>query len=621
MAARYPLWKYILILFISVAGVLLALPNIYGKSPAVQVQYETVEKALAAAAQLEKQLRENKLVYTGIKVKERNVNVFFASPDVQLVAKDRLSELNPEAKVAVNLLSNAPPWMEKVGLHSMNLGLDLRGGVSFLLQVDSKELFERKSSEYRDIVADVLSKQNLSYTDINADESGGLSIVFQDEEIRSLAINALMSQIPPEVERITRNENGAYVLHLRLSEQGVRLAKRKAADQNRLRMQGRVDALGVAEPTIQVVGDDRILVQLPGIQDVAQAKELLGSTATLEFYMSHEAATKEAYADRNYRPPFGSRLMHMEDGTPVVLNRRVIMTGEHIIDASSNIGQDSGQPEVNVVLDSVGGARMLETTRENIGKPMATVYVEYVPVNKIDADGKPVTDVEKRETVVNVATIQSQFSNQFRITGVTPMSRAQKLAATLRAGSLVAPVYIIEERTIGPSAGQENIDQGTNAAILGLILIMIFILVYYGVFGVFANIALVFNLILIVALLSWIGATLTLPGIGGIVLTLGMAVDANVLIFERIREEVDANLPTLDAIRMGFANAFSTIMDANLTTLIAAVLLFSFGTGPVKGFAVTLSIGILTSLFSAIYITRAQIEFFVLRRANPVVKL
>lgn len=621
MAGQYPTWKYLVIILVTLFGVMLALPNIYGKSPVVQMQYESVEAAHAAAAGIEAQLTQKELPFTRTEMMDRNVYIFFPNTDAQLAAKDFLALHHPEAKVAVNLLSNAPAWMERVGLKPMNLGLDLRGGVSFLLQVDSKELFERKSSEYRDLLSNTLSKANIAFGNMTPDGAGGLQVTFPDGETRNAAITALLTVVPAEMERISLDEGGQALLHLRLSEQGVRSAKRKAADQNRLRMQSRVDALGVAEPTIQVVGDDRISVQLPGIQDVAQAKELLGSTATLEFYMQNEAATKEAYATANYRPPFGSRLMSMEDGTPVVLYRRVVMTGDHIIDASSNVGQDSGQPEVNVVLDSIGGAQMLENTRANIGKGMATVYVEYIPVDRVNAEGKTVTEVEKRETVVNVATIQSQFSNQFRITGISPMERAQKLAATLRAGSLVAPVYIIEERTIGPSAGKENIEQGKNAAIMGLILIMIFMLVYYGLFGLFANIALFFNLVLLVALLSWVGATLTLPGIGGIVLTLGMAVDANVLIFERTRDELNGRLNTFEAVRLGFSNALGTIWDANLTTLIAAVLLFSFGTGPVKGFAVTLSLGIVTSLFSAIYITHALIEFFILRRPDPVVNL
>ena len=337
-------------------------------------------------------------------------------------------------------------------------------------------------------------------------------------------------------------------------------------------------------------------------------------------YVTKAISTADlAQAVRMKRAPFGSKLAYFEDGTPILLKRKVVMSGEHIVDAAAGNGQQG--IAVDVVLDSAGGAQMAQVTRENLKKPMATIYVEYIPVTKNDENGKPVTTVEKRETVVNSATIQSQFADRFQITGITPYSRAQKLAATLRAGSLVAPVYIIEERTIGPNAGKKNIDQGINASLLGLALIIIFMLAYYRKLGLYANIALVVNLILLVALMSLLGATLTLPGIAGIVLTLGMAVDANVLIYERIREEVHEHIEIHQAVRMGFANALSTIVDANITTLIVAVLLFSFGAGPIKGFAVTLSLGILTTMFTAIFVTRALVEYFTLRKANPKINL
>ena len=320
------------------------------------------------------------------------------------------------------------------------------------------------------------------------------------------------------------------------------------------------------------------------------------------------------------RAPFGSKLAYFEDGSPILLKRKVVLSGEHIIDAAVNPASQQGIA-VDVVLDSAGGAQMAQVTRENLKKPMATIYVEYVPVTKNDENGNPVTTVEKHETVVNSATIQSQFADRFQITGVTPLSRAQKLAATLRAGSLVAPVYIIEERTIGPNAGKKNIDQGVNASLLGLAFIVIFMLIYYRKLGLYANLALVVNLVLLLALMSLLGATLTLPGIAGIVLTLGMAVDANVLIYERIREEVHEHIEIHQAVRMGFANALSTIVDANITTLIVAVLLFSFGAGPIKGFAVTLSLGILTTMFTAIFVTRALVEYLTLRKPNPKINL
>ena len=500
----------------------------------------------------------------------------------------------------------------------MNLGLDLRGGISFLLQVDSNELFTRKSAELIDLATATSEKNNIPLLGAEAAANGGALISYGSDADRDRALDELRKVLPQNLEQVNLEENGQYRVRLQYSEQGISELKRRAADQNRMRMASRVNSLGVAEPSIQVVGDDRLLIQLPGIQDVAKAKEMLGSTATLEFYIVDEQGDL-AQAVRMKRAPFGSKLAWFEDGTPILLKRKVVMSGEHIVDAAAGNGQQG--IAVDVVLDSAGGAQMAEVTRENLKKPMATIYVEYIPVTKNDENGKPVTTVEKRETVVNSATIQSQFADRFQITGITPYSRAQKLAATLRAGSLVAPVYIIEERTIGPNAGKKNIDQGINASLLGLALIIIFMLAYYRKLGLYANIALVVNLILLVALMSLLGATLTLPGIAGIVLTLGMAVDANVLIYERIREEVHEHIEIHQAVRMGFANALSTIVDANITTLIVAVLLFSFGAGPIKGFAVTLSLGLLTTMFTAIFVTRALVEYFTLRKANPKINL
>lgn len=621
MYKAFPTWKYFLIIAVVTLGFFFALPNWFGKSPAVQLQFSDAHAAQTAANAIPTALESAQIDYRRLQVKDSKIDVLFADTDAQILARDQLQKQYPAANVAVNLLSNTPNWLQNMGLTPMNLGLDLRGGVSFLLQVDSKELFERKSAELLDLSRSTLEKANIALVGSQARDSGGAVLFFADSEARTQAENQLFTVLPAEVQRLSNEEGGRFALSLQYSEEGINAQKRRAAEQNRVRMAGRVNSLGVAEPSIQVVGNDRILVQLPGIQDVNQAKELLGSTATLEFYLVDETGDL-ATAARLKRAPFGSKLAYFEDGTPILLKRRVIMSGEHIVDATAGYGQQSAGPQVDVVLDSAGGAQMNDITRENLQKAMATVYVEYIPVTKADAEGKTFTEVEKRETVVNSATIQGQFSSRFQITGVHPIERAQKLAATLRAGSLVAPVYIIEERTIGPSAGQKNIDQGVNAAICGLALIIVFMWAYYRKLGLLANIALIVNLMLLVALMSFIGATLTLPGIAGIVLTLGMAVDANVLIYERIREEIDAAaLSVRDAVRAGFNNAFSTIVDANITTLIVAILLFSFGTGPIKGFAVTLSVGILTSMFTAILVTRALVEYIVLRQAQPKVSL
>ena len=612
-------WKYALIIAITLLGALLALPNWFGKSPTVQMQFASPEAATAAAQEVTTQLHAANIEPSRWKVDGQNLNLFFPQTDVQIQARDLLTGKYPDNAISVNLLPNTPQWLQSLGLSPMNLGLDLRGGISFLLQVDSNELFTRKSAELIDLATSTAEKHNIPLQGAEAAANGGALLSFASDDDRERALDELRTLLPPGLEQVNLEENGQYRVRLQYSEQGISELKRRAADQNRQRMTSRVNSLGVAEPSIQVVGDDRLLIQLPGIQDVAKAKEMLGSTATLEFYIVDEQGDL-AQAVRMKRAPFGSKLAYFEDGSPILLKRKVVLSGEHIIDAAVNPASQQGIA-VDVVLDSAGGAQMAQVTRENLKKPMATIYVEYVPVTKNDENGNPVTTVEKHETVVNSATIQSQFADRFQITGVTPLSRAQKLAATLRAGSLVAPVYIIEERTIGPNAGKKNIDQGVNASLLGLGLIIIFMLAYYRKLGLDANIALVVNLILLLALMSLLGATLTLPGIAGIVLTLGMAVDANVLIYERIREEVHEHIEIHQAVRMGFANALSTIVDANITTLIVAVLLFSFGAGPIKGFAVTLSLGILTTMFTAIFVTRALVEYLTLRKPNPKINL
>ena len=612
-------WKYALIIAVTLLGALLALPNWYGKSPTVQMQFDSTEAATAAAQEVASQLQSANISPDRWNVDNENLNLYFPQTDVQIEARDLLVAKYPDKNISVNLLPNTPAWLQSIGLTPMNLGLDLRGGISFLLQVDSNELFTRKSAELIDIATSTAEKNGLKMQGAEASGNGGAILTFASDSEREQMLDALRQSLPLSLEQVNLDEGGQYRVRLQYSEQGISELKRLAADQNRMRMASRVNSLGVAEPSIQVVGDDRLLIQLPGIQDIAKAKEMLGSTATLEFYIVDEQGDL-AQAARMKRAPFGSKLAYFEDGSPILLKRKVVMSGEHIINASVNPASQQGIA-VSVALDSAGGAQMAEVTRENLKKPMATVYVEYIPVTKNDENGNPVTSVEKRETVVNSATIQGLFADKFEITGVTPLSRAQKLAATLRAGSLVAPVYIIEERTIGPNAGKKNIDQGINASLLGLGLIVVFMLAYYRKLGMDANIALVVNLVLLVALMSLLGATLTLPGIAGIVLTLGMAVDANVLIYERIREEIHEHIEVHQAVRMGFANALSTIVDANITTLIVAVLLFSFGAGPIKGFAVTLSLGILTTMFTAIFVTRALVEFFTLRGANPKINL
>lgn len=615
---NFALWKYLLILAVVILGILFAVPNFFGESPIVQMQFASAEQAKEKSQNIAQKLSESGNKFSKWQLNDRSIEFYFTDTDKQVKARDWLKNNYPEVNIAINLKSNTPEMLSKWGLKPMNLGLDLRGGVSFLLQIDSQELFNRKSAELLELSKDTLKQKNIALLNSEEIDNGGVILWFSSADLRDEAIKALINLLNPNIERIALNKNNQFALQLRYNETGINLEKRKAAEQNRQRIAGRVNSLGVAEPAIQIVGNDKILIELPGIQDVAAAKTLLGSTATLEFYLVDSNADLAKIASQK-RAPFGKKLAYFADGTPIVLNRKVVMSGEHIIDAAAQYGHNSPSPQVSVVLDSAGGAMMNDLTAKNIGKLMATVYVEYLPKTIVE-NGKEKTIVEKKETVINSATIQGQFGSNFQITGVEPMSRAQELAATLRAGSLAAPVYIVQEKTIGPSAGAKNISEGIKASLSGLALVAIFILIYYRKLGLWAVIALSVNLILILACLSLIGATLTLPGIVGIVLTLGMAVDANVLIYERIREELK-KIPVKEAVRSGFSNAFSTITDANITTLIVALLLFLFGSGPIKGFAITLTIGVITSMFSAIYVTRALIEFFLLRKKDPKLKV
>lgn len=615
---NFALWKYLLILAVVILGILFAVPNFFGESPIVQMQFASAEQAKEKSQNIAQKLSESGNKFSKWQLNDRSIEFYFTDTDKQVKARDWLKNNYPEVNIAINLKSNTPEMLSKWGLKPMNLGLDLRGGVSFLLQIDSQELFNRKSAELLELSKDTLKQKNIALLNSEEIDNGGVILWFSSADLRDEAIKALINLLNPNIEIIVLNKNNQFALQLRYNETGINLEKRKAAEQNRQRIAGRVNSLGVAEPAIQIVGNDKILIELPGIQDVAAAKTLLGSTATLEFYLVDSNADLAKIASQK-RAPFGKKLAYFADGTPIVLNRKVVMSGEHIIDAAAQYGHNSPSPQVSVVLDSAGGAMMNDLTAKNIGKLMATVYVEYLPKTIVE-NGKEKTIVEKKETVINSATIQGQFGSNFQITGVEPMSRAQELAATLRAGSLAAPVYIVQEKTIGPSAGAKNISEGIKASLSGLALVAIFILIYYRKLGLWAVIALSVNLILILACLSLIGATLTLPGIVGIVLTLGMAVDANVLIYERIREELK-KIPVKEAVRSGFSNAFSTITDANITTLIVALLLFLFGSGPIKGFAVTLTIGVITSMFSAIYVTRALIEFFLLRKKDPKLKV
>ncbi len=606
MINRYPLWKYLLILAVVLVGVVYALPNLYGQDPALQVSNRVDQVDAADLATVKSTLEEAGIEYRSIAIEEGRLLVRFGDTEAQLEAADVVKDaLDNTYVTALSLAPATPGWLRSLNAKPMYLGLDLRGGVHFLLQVDMEAAVDQAYERFVDELRTFMRGEKIRYVGVTHD-ADGLEVRFRDAETRDKA-ETMLSRQYEELEFESLDADGKAYLRARLTEDAL-LAERKAAvKQNITTLRNRVNELGVAEPVIQRQGDSRIVVQLPGVQDTARAKEILGATATLEFRLVHGSRADWQEAERTGHAPVGTRLYSQRNGEPVLLKRRVIVTGDQITDASSGIEQQSGTPAVFVTLNGEGARRMSDVTSENIGKPMAVVFIEN-KVKTVERDGKEEQVRRTVEEVINIATIRDQLSKRFQISGLDNTREARDLALLLRAGALRAPVQIVEERTVGPSLGQQNINQGFMSVIIGFLLVLVFMAAYYRVFGLFANAALALNLVMIVAVLSMIQATLTLPGIAGIVLTVGMAVDANVLIFERIREELRNGNSPHASIASGYGKAVATIADANITTLIAAVVLFSFGTGPIKGFAVTLSIGILTSMFTAIMLTRALVN-------------
>jgi len=603
---RYPVWKYILILVIVTLGGLYALPNIYGQSPVVQIKpKEDVAVTEETVEHIESLLDQAKIVHNHAAVDGDTAVVKFHDLDAQRQAQDLLSK-EPTLKgfdTAMNLKPNVPEWLENLGGTAMNLGLDLRGGVHFLLEVDMKSATENKKKQIRADITALLIKEKIPKKKLIwiGDE---LHLEFRNLENLEKASDLIEDDFT-ELTLKSNTGDGVYELKGILTEQSLNGIKETALEQNLTTLRSRVNEVGVAEPIIQRQGLERIVVQLPGVQDTTAAKNILDATATLEYRATHMSQADTMEAARTGRAPIGTSLYYETDGTPVLLKDRVIATGNQLIDAQATIEQQTGSPAVSVKLNSVGAARMLEFTKNNVNNFMGVVFKERIPIGKNEAGEMQYKD---KEEVINNARINGVFSNQFQTTGLGTQKRAQELAMLLRAGALAAPVQIVEERTIGPSLGQDNIDKGVLSVQIGLAMVLVFMLIYYRMFGLIANIALTINVVLMVACLSLFGATLTLPGIAGIVLTVGMAVDANVLIFERIKEELRDGNTVQGSIKSGYDKAFSTIADANVTTLIAAVVLFAFGTGPIKGFAVTLSIGIMTSMFTAIVVSRAVVN-------------
>jgi preprotein translocase subunit SecD len=534
----------------------------------------------------------------------RRILVRFDDNASQLSAKDLLKTvLGRNYVVALNLAPSVPLWLSDLGGRAMSLGLDLRGGVHFLLEVDMQAVLSMSIDKYYNELRTLLREDRL-YKSIKK-EGDSIAIHFKTLELKDKALARIKSDASDLIVLETGNQD-ELLIQVGISDDAQKIAKTSALKQNITTLRNRVNELGVAEPIIQQQGSERIVVQLPGVQDTARAKEILGAVATLEFRLVDEKNDPQT-AIQSGRTPIGSKLYYFKDGRALLLKTRVITTGENITGASSGIDQENNIPMVNITLDSAGGRAMLDTTKKYLHHRMAVVFIE----NKVETslvDGKIIKKRSTTRDIINAATIQGTFSSRFQITGIDSAREARNLALLLRAGSLSAPIEIIEERTIGPSLGADNIQKGVLSVIVGFVLVLIFMAVRYRVFGLVANVALTLNLVMIVAALSLLQATLTLPGIAGIVLTVGMAVDANVLIFERIKEELGSQSNIQKAISSGYDKAVLTIADANITTLIASLVLFSFGTGPIKGFAITLSIGIVTSMFTAIIVSRAIIN-------------
>ena len=580
---------------------LYASPNLYGEDYAVQI---SAGRDAAVNTQLldrvNSELEAANIEKKSIVLENDQILIRLKDDSSQRIAREMLGKaLGDDYFVAMNLAPDTPEWLAGLGGTPMKLGLDLRGGVHFLMEVDMKSAINKSLEDLEGDFKTSLREEKIYYSRVKKTDDS-VEVQFRDEEMLQKAEFFLKNRN----RDLVFTEKDGLMLVATMSEQKLAETRDYAVKQNITIIRSRVNQLGVAEPLVQRQGADRIVVQLPGIQDTARAKEILNATATLEFRMvdlDHDI--RDALAGR---VPPGSEIILDQQGVPQLLENKIMLTGNHIIDANSGVDQ-YGMPKVSISLDSKGGSKMSVATKGNIGKPMATVFIEYKTTGERDADGKLI--FEPKREVVSVATIRAQLGSKFEITGLDSPKEARDLSLLLRAGALIAPITIVEERTVGPSLGQENIDLGMQAIIWGFCLVLAFMLMYYKAFGIVANIALGVNLIMIVGVMSMIpGATLTLPGMAGIVLTVGMAVDANVLIFERIREEMRDGRSPQQAIHHGYDSAFSTILDANITTFIAALILFAVGTGPIKGFSITLMIGIATSMFTAIIVTRAIVN-------------
>ncbi len=604
MLNRFPLWKSLMIVVTLLFAAISALPNLYPDDFAVQVSgskqdFKVDDRTLARVTAA---LDNNQIEYKSLEAEEGKGLIRFADGDAQLRGREVVARiLGENYTVALNLAPTTPGWLTDIGAGPMKLGLDLRGGVHFLLEVDMVTAVSQRLEVYVSEIKSNLRKERLRYRQVETLDDGTLAVRFADSATRDEA-SSLLKKSYQEFLITDLDEESYSSLQISLSEQTLRDIEDYAVKQNLTTLRNRVNELGVAEPLVQRQGRNRIVVQLPGIQDAAAAKRIIGKTANLEFRLEAKPDTSRALTE--------TYSFRSDENRKANLERDVIITGSSVSNAQSNF-DENGMPQVSISLDSKGGQLMNRTTRDAIQRRMAVLFVEFkarMVTEMVDGQQveKRVPYVEKK--IISLATIQSALGSSFRITGLDNPQEASELALLLRAGALAAPIYFVEERTVGPSMGAENIELGLTSVQIGFAIVMLFMLAYYRVFGLIANIALTLNLVMLVSVMSILSATLTLPGIAGIVLTVGMAVDANVLIFERIKEELKTGMPVQSAIHSGFARAFTTILDANVTTLIAALILFAMGTGPVKGFAITLSVGILTSMFTAILVTRLMVN-------------
>lgn len=607
MLNKYPLWKYALIVLVLAIGFIYSAPNLYPDDPAVQISgaSSALQVNQADLDRVSKALGDAKIAVKGVSLGEKGSGLIrLTNQEDQLPAKDVVRKaLGDDYVVALNLAQTTPQWLRNLGASPMKLGLDLSGGVHFLLEVDMDKAMNARMKVYEGEVKTLLRKERIRYRSL-PQQDGGIMLGFADDATREQA-RALIRKNFNDFDLTTTERNELAVLRLALTQAKVAEIREYSIKQNLTTVRNRVNELGVAEPLVQRQGANRIVVELPGVQDTAEAKRILGKTANLEFRFGAEPGASKATTE-----VFEFR----EGGRSAAVERGLIITGDQVTDAQASF-DEQGRPQVNIRLDGHGGELMTRATRSNVGRSMAVIFIEQKPVTRYVK--QTVDDVEKdvavqsfqeEKKIISLATIQSPLGSQFRITGLNGQGESSELALLLRAGGLAAPMYFAEERTIGPSLGADNITKGIDASLWGMLFVSLFIIAIYRAFGVIATIALAGNMVLLLALMSLLGATLTLPGIAGIVLTMGMAVDANVLIFSRIREELNAGMSVQRAIHEGFNRAYTAIIDANLTSLLVGGILFAMGTGPVKGFAVTMSLGIFTSMFTAVMVTRAMVN-------------